>query len=264
MDILVGIIPSVVNMKGAKVSTNFIQHSEQKQNLVIRLLQNHCKSLWKFCTILQFWRTFWETHKIWKKNLPHGFHKSADLLSKRQNHEEDFFKLCVLLKKSELYIDIVLTMKNVPCFSEILKGTSYFILWLLYKMDWSITLSISADFLRKNTPFSCIWAMRLGPFGPVWSFFMNNVHKMEFWHWRHFEHVLGHVTRFYESQSLKAKLLRHNSLCGTHCSVGSLANRLMTSKPCGNCVNNNSQLSGEVRTETLVTNVNKHYEWKYR
>ena len=46
--------------------------------------------------------TFWETHKIWK-NLPHGFDKSADLLSKRQNHEEDFFKLCVLLKKSDLY-----------------------------------------------------------------------------------------------------------------------------------------------------------------
>ena len=46
-------------------------------------------------------RTFWETHKIWK-NLPHGFDKSADLLSKCQNHEEDFFKLCVLLKKSEL------------------------------------------------------------------------------------------------------------------------------------------------------------------
>ena len=46
-------------------------------------------------------RTFWETHKIWK-NLPHGFDKSADLPSKRQNHEEDFFKLCVLLKKSEL------------------------------------------------------------------------------------------------------------------------------------------------------------------
>ena len=37
-------------------------------------------------------RTFWETHKIWK-NLPHGIDKSADLLSKRQNHEEDFFKL---------------------------------------------------------------------------------------------------------------------------------------------------------------------------
>ena len=48
-------------------------------------------------------RTFWETHKIWK-NLPHGFDKSADLLSKFQNHEEDFFKSCALLKKSELYI----------------------------------------------------------------------------------------------------------------------------------------------------------------
>ena len=44
-------------------------------------------------------RTFWETHKIWK-NLHHGFDKSADLLSKRQNHEEDFFKLCVLPPKS--------------------------------------------------------------------------------------------------------------------------------------------------------------------
>ena len=47
-------------------------------------------------------RTFWETHKIWK-NLPHGFDKSANLLSKHQNHKEDFFKLCVLLKKSKLY-----------------------------------------------------------------------------------------------------------------------------------------------------------------
>ena len=46
-------------------------------------------------------RTFRETHKI-LKNLPRGFDKSADLLSKHQNHEEDFFKLCVLLKKSEL------------------------------------------------------------------------------------------------------------------------------------------------------------------
>ena len=48
-------------------------------------------------------RTVGETHKIWKK-LPHGFDKSADLLSKHQNHEEDFLKLCVLLKKSELYL----------------------------------------------------------------------------------------------------------------------------------------------------------------
>ena len=38
------------------------------------------------------------------KNLPHGFDKSADLLSKCQNREEDFFKLCVLLRKSELYL----------------------------------------------------------------------------------------------------------------------------------------------------------------
>ena len=44
-----------------------------------------------------------EKHTKFEKNLPHGFDKSADLLSKRQNHEEDFFKLCVLLKKSELY-----------------------------------------------------------------------------------------------------------------------------------------------------------------
>ena len=35
---------------------------------------------------------FWETHKIWKKN-PHGFDKSVDLLSKCQNHEEDFFQI---------------------------------------------------------------------------------------------------------------------------------------------------------------------------
>ena len=48
-------------------------------------------------------RTFWETHKIWK-NLPYGFDKSADLLSKRQNHKEYFFKsLYVYLKKSQLY-----------------------------------------------------------------------------------------------------------------------------------------------------------------
>ena len=43
-----------------------------------------------------------EKHTKLKEKLPHGFDKSADLLSKRQNHEEDVFKLCVLLKKSEL------------------------------------------------------------------------------------------------------------------------------------------------------------------
>ena len=55
-------------------------------------------------------RCFWETHKI-KKNLPHGFDKPADLLSKYQNHEEDFFKVCVLLKKSDLY-------KKKKCFAH--------------------------------------------------------------------------------------------------------------------------------------------------
>ena len=44
-----------------------------------------------------------EKHTKFEKNLPYGFDKSADLLSKRQNHKKDFFKLCVLLKKSKLY-----------------------------------------------------------------------------------------------------------------------------------------------------------------
>ena len=42
-----------------------------------------------------------EKHKNLKKN-PLGFDKSTDLHSKRQNLE-DFFKLCAILKKSELY-----------------------------------------------------------------------------------------------------------------------------------------------------------------
>ena len=41
--------------------------------------------------------------KFEKKKNPHGFDKSADLLGKCQKHEEDFFKLCGLLKKSDLY-----------------------------------------------------------------------------------------------------------------------------------------------------------------
>ena len=36
-----------------------------------------------------------EKHTKLEKNLPHSFDKSADLLSNRQNHEEDLFKLCV-------------------------------------------------------------------------------------------------------------------------------------------------------------------------
>ena len=34
--------------------------------------------------------------------FPHDFDKSADLISKCQNHKEDFFELCVLLKKTLL------------------------------------------------------------------------------------------------------------------------------------------------------------------
>ena len=39
-----------------------------------------------------------EKHTKFEKNLPRGFDKSADLLRKRKNHEEDFFKLCVFQK----------------------------------------------------------------------------------------------------------------------------------------------------------------------
>ena len=34
-----------------------------------------------------------EKHTKFEKNIPHGCDKSADVLGKRQNHEEDFFKL---------------------------------------------------------------------------------------------------------------------------------------------------------------------------
>ena len=84
-------------------------HSERKtQTANFRAVQNFAKSNWQETAQLHTFahsvtkvRTFWETHKIWK-NLPHGFDKSTDLLSKHQNHGEDFFKLCVLLKNSEL------------------------------------------------------------------------------------------------------------------------------------------------------------------
>ena len=43
-----------------------------------------------------------EKHKKFEKIFLMVFDKSADLLCKRQNNEEDFLKLCVLLKKFEL------------------------------------------------------------------------------------------------------------------------------------------------------------------
>ena len=58
------------------------------------------KSIFFSCKTIKF--GFSEKHTKFEKNLPRDFDKSADLLSKPQNHEEDFFKLCALLKKSEL------------------------------------------------------------------------------------------------------------------------------------------------------------------
>ena len=49
--------------------------------------------------------SFWGTHKIWK-NLPHGFDKSADLLSKRQNHEKIFQIICASQKVQTLDINL--------------------------------------------------------------------------------------------------------------------------------------------------------------
>ena len=50
----------------------------------------YSKSTYCFHQILCYKvRTFWETHKIWK-SLPHGFDKSADLLSKPQTVTEIF------------------------------------------------------------------------------------------------------------------------------------------------------------------------------
>ena len=69
---------------------------------LLKMLQTLRFSYLAFCSRSYALKlTFWETHKIWK-NLPHGFDKSADLLSKRKI----FFKVCVLLKKSELYDDL--------------------------------------------------------------------------------------------------------------------------------------------------------------
>jgi hypothetical protein len=40
-----------------------------------------------------------EKRTKFEKNLPHGFDKSADLLSRRQNSEEDFFKIMCASQK---------------------------------------------------------------------------------------------------------------------------------------------------------------------
>ena len=67
----------------------------------------------KFCRYLKFrnriifWSkrkvwTFWEAQIIWK-NLPHGFEVYQVNQMICQNHEKDFFKVCVFLRKSDLY-----------------------------------------------------------------------------------------------------------------------------------------------------------------
>ena len=40
-----------------------------------------------------------EKHTKFEKNLPYGFDKSADLLSKLQNHEKDFFQIMCASQK---------------------------------------------------------------------------------------------------------------------------------------------------------------------
>ena len=51
------------------------------------------------CTVVNLNFGLYEKHTKFEKDSPH----SPDLLGKRQNHEEDFFKLCAFLKKSQLY-----------------------------------------------------------------------------------------------------------------------------------------------------------------
>ena len=65
-------------------------------------------------------RTIWETHKIWK-NIPCGFDKSADLLSKRRNHEEDFFQIICASQKVRTLSKIVL---NFHCLNKFEKSFS--------------------------------------------------------------------------------------------------------------------------------------------
>ena len=40
-----------------------------------------------------------EKHTKFEKKIPHGFDKSADLLSKCQNNKDDFFKLYLFSQK---------------------------------------------------------------------------------------------------------------------------------------------------------------------
>ena len=52
---------------------------------------NYCEVILKFGLS--------KKHTKFEENLPHGFDKSADLLSKRLNHEEDFFQIMFASQK---------------------------------------------------------------------------------------------------------------------------------------------------------------------
>ena len=73
----------------------------------LRYLEKECflNSLMRNCYFVTLKLKFGlsEKHTKFEKNHLYGFDLSADILSKHQNPEEDFFKLCTLLKKSELY-----------------------------------------------------------------------------------------------------------------------------------------------------------------
>ena len=89
-------MPGLKNVPNIRLSKTTLCH---KNHLNLSLIYFHLR-----ITLLKFLIKFGLSEKPTKfeKNLPYGFDKSADLLSKRQNHKADFFKLCVLFKKSEL------------------------------------------------------------------------------------------------------------------------------------------------------------------
>ena len=94
---------------------------------------------------------FFEKHsRFWKKNLPHVFYKSADLLSKHQNHEEDVFKICVLLRKSKLYAQLRVAPKEIyfKNFVPLRKSK-------LYKL--SVLEVVRQEFYTRSRHFTEFW-----------------------------------------------------------------------------------------------------------
>ena len=71
---------------------------------LLLLLLHYCFSGWYSLRVSRTKKNFYvfgfsEKRTKFEKNLPHGFDKSADLLSKRQNHEEDFFQIMCASQK---------------------------------------------------------------------------------------------------------------------------------------------------------------------